>query len=100
MYIANDACTLDYFMALHISNPKANRLARKLAKQTGETLTDAVINALQERLSQTTRDDSRSEDAKVAELLSIARRAKGLRRQRKSARALIDELYDKDGLPR
>ena len=87
-------------MVLHISNPKANKLARKLAKQTGETITEAVIHALEERLSHTTRASSGSEDAKVAELLSIAERAKGLQRQRKSARALIDELYGKDGLPR
>jgi len=38
-------------MALSIKHPEADRLARELAKRTGETLTDAVIKALRERLA-------------------------------------------------
>lgn len=37
-------------MALTIENPKADRLARELAATTGESLTDAVLAALRERL--------------------------------------------------
>jgi len=37
-------------MALSIKNEEADRLARELAATTGETLTDAVVNALRERL--------------------------------------------------
>jgi antitoxin VapB len=37
-------------MALNIRNPEADRLADRLAKATGETKTDAVINALKDRL--------------------------------------------------
>jgi len=37
-------------MALSIKHPDADRLARELAAATGETLTDAVINSLRERL--------------------------------------------------
>ena len=37
-------------MPLSIKNPEADRLARDLAKVTGESLTDAVTNALRERL--------------------------------------------------
>ena len=37
-------------MALSIKHPEADRLARELAGTTGETLTDAVINSLRERL--------------------------------------------------
>jgi len=37
-------------MALSIKNDDADRLARELAAATGETLTDAVTNALRERL--------------------------------------------------
>lgn len=37
-------------MALSIEHPDADRLARELARVTGETLTDAVINSLRERL--------------------------------------------------
>lgn len=38
-------------MALNIKNPEAHRLARELAEETGETLTDAVTVALRERLA-------------------------------------------------
>jgi antitoxin VapB len=37
-------------MALSIKTEEADRLARELAAATGETLTDAVTNALRERL--------------------------------------------------
>jgi len=42
-------------MPLSIKNPEADRLARALASQTGETITQAVINALRDRLSRQTR---------------------------------------------
>lgn len=46
-------------MALSIKHPEADRLARQLAHATGETLTEAVTNALRERLvRQTGRDPS------------------------------------------
>jgi antitoxin VapB len=37
-------------MALSIKSDEADRLARDLAAETGETLTDAVVIALRERL--------------------------------------------------
>ena len=37
-------------MALSIKNPEADHLARELAATTGETLTDAILTALRERL--------------------------------------------------
>ena len=37
-------------MALSLKDPKTDRLARQVAKLTGETLTDAVRTALAERL--------------------------------------------------
>ncbi|HZC42379.1 MAG TPA: type II toxin-antitoxin system VapB family antitoxin [Streptosporangiaceae bacterium] len=37
-------------MALSIKSDEADRLARELAAETGETLTDAVVTALRERL--------------------------------------------------
>lgn len=37
-------------MALSIKNAEADRLARELSRLTGETTTDAVTNALRERL--------------------------------------------------
>jgi len=38
------------FMALSIKHEEADRLARELASTTGESLTEAVLNALRERL--------------------------------------------------
>jgi len=38
-------------MALNIKSDKADRLARELADATGESLTQAVTNALEERLA-------------------------------------------------
>ena len=38
-------------MALNIKNPEAHRLARRLAQETGESLTEAVTVALRERLA-------------------------------------------------
>jgi antitoxin VapB len=37
-------------MAININHPETERLAREVAKKAGETLTDAIRNALQERL--------------------------------------------------
>jgi antitoxin VapB len=46
-------------MALSIKNPEAERLARELARTTGESLTQAVTAALRERLvRETGRDDA------------------------------------------
>jgi antitoxin VapB len=40
-------------MALSIKNPEADRLARELAAITGESLSEAVVEALRERLART-----------------------------------------------
>ena len=37
-------------MTLSIKNPKADRLAKELAKATGQTVTEAVIDALEANL--------------------------------------------------
>lgn len=42
-------------MVLSIKDPEADRLARQLAELTGESLTDAVKQALSDRIKQETR---------------------------------------------
>jgi antitoxin VapB len=37
-------------MPIHIKNSEAERLAREVVHATGETITQAIINALKERL--------------------------------------------------
>jgi antitoxin VapB len=82
-------------MALSIKNPEADQLARELAAATGETLTDAVLVALRERLDRE-RQDRRP---------GIASR---LRRLAEDTSSLLvvdrrhpDEIigYDEDGVP-
>jgi antitoxin VapB len=84
-------------MALSIKDPEADRLARELARQTGESITEAVIVSLRERLAR-----------QRARKKAPARRSK-LRELRASMRELPvlddrtpDEIlgYDELGLPR
>ncbi len=63
-------------MALSIRNPKAEQLAREVAAETGETLTQAVIRALEERL-QRLKGRRRPADL-VEEILRISRRCSSL----------------------
>lgn len=46
-------------MALSIKNPETERLARELARTTGETLTEAVTKAVRDRL---VRETGRTDD--------------------------------------
>ena len=41
-------------MALNIKNAQADELARALAARTGQSITDAVVNALREQLKRET----------------------------------------------
>ncbi|MBV8978047.1 MAG: type II toxin-antitoxin system VapB family antitoxin [Alphaproteobacteria bacterium] len=87
-------------MALHITDPRSDKLARELARATGESLTQAVTKALEERLSRVGKRKAADVEKMVAEMTRIARSAKGLRKLKKSSRELVEELYDEDGLPR
>ncbi|HEY2884960.1 MAG TPA: type II toxin-antitoxin system VapB family antitoxin [Rhizomicrobium sp.] len=83
-------------MSLNIKDPEAHRLAQSLAKETGETMTHAVTQALRERLQRVRRQ--RRPETAVAELLAIGRRcAKALKGKPIDHAAL---LYDKRGIPR
>jgi antitoxin VapB len=58
-------------MPLSIKSPEADRLARQLADTTGETITDAVIVAMRERL---VREERKRESRQqlVEDLMAIA----------------------------
>ena len=45
---------------LYIKNPAAHRLAAQISKRTGETLSDAVIGALEDKIRKTRRPIDRS----------------------------------------
>jgi antitoxin VapB len=83
-------------MALSIKDPEADRLAREVAKATGETLTAAVVQSLRERLARVRRN---RRPGLSAELLKIGRRCARLPlRDQRSAEEIVG--YDADGLPR
>ena len=85
-------------MALNIKDAEADRLARELAAATGETLTDAVLNALRERIAR--QRQKRPAPRSASEVLRDSR----LRLARlpvldgRSADEIIG--YDETGVPR
>ena len=81
---------------LNIKDAEAHALATSLAKQTGETLTRAVKEALRERLAQVQR--RRKAGATAAELLKIGRRCAATQKRKSAPHAAL--LYDDRGLPR
>jgi antitoxin VapB len=84
-------------MALSIKHPEADRLARALAERTGETLTDAILNALRERLQ---REQSKNDEPEVLEELRAIRRRMA-RYPVRDDRSPDDILgYDEHGIPR
>jgi antitoxin VapB len=83
-------------MALSIKDPEADRLAREVARATGETITTAVVQSLRERLLRL----RRARGPRLSEeLLKIARRCARLPvKDARSAEDILD--YDERGLPR
>lgn len=73
-----------------------NPAARELAARTGETITEAVVKALRERLK---RETAKSPVSLKDEIMGISRRAAAL--PRRTGRQ-PDEIigYDERGLPR
>jgi len=83
-------------VSLNIKDEEAHALAKRLATETGETLTRAVVEALRERLERVQRQ--RKAAATAAELVAIGKRcAATLKGRPKNHGAL---LYDERGLPR
>lgn len=83
-------------MALSIKHPEADRLARELARTTGENLTEAVLRALRERLE---RETGRRSSHGLRE--EIARMQDRIARLRRLDQRSSDEIigYDEYGIP-
>lgn len=82
-------------MSLNIKDPEAHRLAQELAKETGQSMTRVVTEALRDRLH-AIRQARRK--ASAEELIALAARCAELVK-----RPYLDHgdlLYDEDGLPR
>lgn len=85
-------------MDLSIKDPRADKLVRSLAKLTGETLTEAIVNSLEERLYREQRKHGNIGE-KVQEINEMVKRF--------NQRPILnnrtpDEIigYDEHGLPR
>jgi len=84
-------------MALSIRNPHAEKLAREVAKESGESITQSIIDALEERLERL-RGRRRPFDL-VEEIMKISCRCADLPdRDDRTAEEILD--YNREGVPR
>lgn len=83
-------------MTLNIKDPEAHELARRLAEQTGETMTRAVTEALRERLARLTR--ARQPETTADDLIAIGRRCAATLKKKPVDHGSL--LYDDRGLPK
>jgi antitoxin VapB len=83
-------------MPLSIRNPRAEQLAREVAAESGENLTQAIIHALEDYLQRM--KGRRVATDLVDEIMAISRRCQAL--PDLDTRLADDILgYDKDGVP-
>ncbi len=83
-------------MALSIKDPEADRLARELAKMTGESMTQAIKKALEERLRRVR--PKPNDKTMVDDLMEIGRHCASLPEyDDRSADEILG--YDENGLP-
>jgi antitoxin VapB len=85
-------------MGLTINSPEAHGLAKALSDLTGETLTDAVTEALRERLARL--EGANSGGTLAGRLLAIGRRTAAHLKEPAESADHGELLYDKHGLPR
>ena len=84
-------------MALSIRNPIAEKLAREVAKQSGESITQAIVHALEDRLERLR--GRRTIVETKAEILRISKRCKSLpERDSRKPDEILD--YNQIGVPR
>lgn len=81
--------------SLNIKDEEVHRLAEAIARETGESMTSAVREALRERYDRVV---SRKRKARAAELRAIAKKISSLVRRPYMDHAEL--LYGEDGLPK
>ena len=83
-------------MALNIKDPETDRLARELARETGESITVAARVAIEERLARVRQQQPADDfDRKLAEIIERGRSRPVL--DHRSAEEIIG--YDEHGVP-
>jgi antitoxin VapB len=86
-------------MALNIRDPEVHSLARALADATGQTMTNAIKDALRDRLAAVVNAEKEDREARFAAIMDRGRRFRAL--PTADSRPLHDIVeYDDDGLPR
>jgi antitoxin VapB len=83
-------------MSLNIKNPEAHTLAARLAKKTGETLTEAVVRSLRERLERPAEFD----EERYRSLKALVKDSRRLWRDSLLSVDHGELLYDERGLPK
>ena len=81
-------------MALSLKNDETERLARELARQTGESLTLAVTLALKERLER--QENMRKREGRMEWLAKLTERTAPLLKDLPPSDKVGDLLFDKD----
>lgn len=88
---------------MNIKSPVAEEAIRKLAAATGEGLTEAIQKAVEERLARIKASGRRGKGKSLLERLRPLQEMVAAERKRKkdarTAKELMDELYDEHGLP-
>ena len=91
-------------MGLNIKNDAVEADIRRLARITGESLTTAVHVAVRERIhrvKEAPKHETLEEHLAMLRPLQEALKARQLNpRDKRTARQLVDELYDEHGLPK
>lgn len=86
-------------MALNIRDPEVHRLARDVATATGETITEAVKQALRERLTKISTVSAAERERRLAAIEDVVRRFQSLPElDPRTPDEILD--YDENGLPR
>jgi antitoxin VapB len=85
-------------MSLNIKDEKTHRMARQLAKLTGESMTAAVGKAVRERLERVRED--KGAGGMAERIRKIARETAPLWKEPYRSMDHGDLLYDENGLPK
>ncbi|HWA88438.1 MAG TPA: type II toxin-antitoxin system VapB family antitoxin [Rhizomicrobium sp.] len=92
-------------MGLNIKKPSTEAAIRELAALTGESLTDAVESAVRDKLAQieTKKPKPRETLEEMLAWVKVLQDSLAAKKinpdDKRTARELIDELYDENGLP-
>lgn len=86
---------------LNIKRAETYELAKQVAERTGQSLTDAVTEALRDKLAVLRDADEQAVRSDVAAVLELARQYRASFRGEVPTREELDaEIYDEHGLPK